>query len=101
MKRQLMLFATLFAGLCTQLPAYAHGDMDHILGTVLSIEGDLVTVMTDGKGSIVYLKPFTRYERAGKVSGRAELHVGDRVVIHAKKKDNHEEAYEVRLMHTE
>ena len=66
----------------------------------LDKETSTVTVTKDGKELEVYLRDFSKYELAGQVSPRTELHVGDRVAIHAKKnKDNMEEAYDVRFMH--
>lgn len=79
------------------LPAvWAHGNMDHILGIVVKIEGDTLTVERAGQTLEVLLKDSTKYEDTGSVGKKEDLHVGDRVVIHAQKIDGKEVAAEVR-----
>jgi hypothetical protein len=80
-------------------PLYAHGNMDHILGTVAKIAGSVVTVAKDGKSTDVMLTETTTYEVNGAAGKQSDLKVGDRVVIHAVKKDGKEVAHEVRLAH--
>jgi hypothetical protein len=79
--------------------AFAHGNMDHILGTVAKIIGSVVTVAKDGKSTDVTLTETTSYELNGAAAKVSDLKVGDRVVIHAVKKDGKEIAHEVRLAH--
>jgi hypothetical protein len=81
------------------IPAFAHGNMDHILGTVKSIAGDVVTVEKDGKITEVLLAADTTYETNGQAAKQADLKVGDRVVIHAVKVSGKETAHEVRFAH--
>jgi hypothetical protein len=97
MKRILTIAA--FALLTLNLPAFAHGNMDHILGTVTKIVGNVVTVEKDGKSTDVVLANSTSYEFGGKAGTQSDLKVGDRVVIHAMKMDGKETAHEVRLVH--
>jgi hypothetical protein len=72
------------AALCLfalSLSALAHGNMDHILGTVAKIAGNVVTVEKDGKATDVVLSPTTEFivnDKPGKVG---DLRVGDRVVM--------------------
>ena len=73
------------------IPAFAHGNMDHIIGTVTTINGKIVTVEKDGVS--------TTWEANGKPGTQADLKVGDRVVIHATKINNVETAHDVRLAH--
>jgi hypothetical protein len=80
-------------------PLYAHGNMDHILGTVSKIAGNVVTVAKDSKSTDVTLTATTTYEVNGAAGKQSDLKVGDRVVIHAVKKDGKEVAHEVRLAH--
>lgn len=96
MKREILTLVLMGAITST---AFAHGDMDHILGVISKLNGDIVVVTKEGKDTTVYLRDFTKYELGPQASTRSELRVGDRVVIHAKKKDNNEEAYDVRFMH--
>ncbi len=78
---------------------FAHGDMDHVLGTVTKIVGNVVTVEKDGKATKVVLAAFTTYEANGAAGKQSDLMVGDRVVIHAMKMDGKETAHTVRLVH--
>ena len=81
------------------VPAFGHGNMDHILGTVTKIAGNVVTVEKDGKSTDVVLAASTTYEMNGKAGTQSDLKVGDRVVIHAMKMEGKETAHEVRLVH--
>jgi hypothetical protein len=97
-----MTFARRFAVLlllATSIAAFAHGNMDHILGKVKSILGDVVTVENHGDTTEVLLVPATTYETNGKPGKQKDLKVGDRVVIHAMKIKGQETAHEVRLVH--
>jgi len=81
----------------------AHGDKKHVIGTVEKISADAVTVKT-AEGSVeVKLVTATMYvavaaDKTTKPAKLADVHVGDRVVIHATPKpDNTLEAAEVRF----
>jgi hypothetical protein len=67
------------------LPALAHGDKKHVVGTVEKISAESVTVKTaDGKSVDVKLATTTAYvTSAGKAAKFADIAVGQRVVIHA------------------
>jgi hypothetical protein len=97
MKRIISILA--IALLTLSGPAFAHGDMDHVMGTVTKIVGNVVTVEKDGKNTEVVLAPFTTYEANGTVGKQTDLLVGARVVIHAMKMDGKETAHTVRLVH--
>ena len=81
------------------IPVFAHGNMDHIIGTVTRINGNIVIVEKDGVSTQVALIASTAWETDGKPGTLADLRVGDRVVIHATKVNNVETAHEVRLAH--
>lgn len=81
----------------------AHGDKKHVIGTIEKLGTDAVTVKT-AEGSVdVKLVAGTTYvivgaDKIAKPAKLADLHVGDRVVIHATPKpDNTLEAAEVRF----
>jgi Domain of unknown function (DUF5666) len=65
--------------------ALAHGDEEHVIGTVASVTKDSITVKTNANAvitvAVVPQTTFTKNKTAGKFS---DLSVGDRVVIHAK-----------------
>ena len=90
---------SLVFALALAVPAFAHGNMDHILGTVSRIAGNIVSVEKDGQTTDVILNDKTTWEEAGKASQSSALRVGDRVVIHAVKVDGKEVAHDVRFMH--
>lgn len=100
---KLRSFALLLSLALMVTVALAHGDKKHVVGTVEKVTADSVTVKTaDGNSVEVKLVAATTYiTRAGSVdkpSKLADLHVGDRVVIHATPKpDNTLEAAEVRF----
>jgi hypothetical protein len=65
--------------------ALAHGDEEHVIGTVASVTKDSITVKTTANAlvtvAVVPQTTFTKNKAAAKLS---DLSVGDRVVIHAK-----------------
>jgi hypothetical protein len=85
--------------LSTSITALAHGNMDHILGKVTKIAGQIVSVEKDGKTTDVVLTPTTEYLVDDKPGKAKDLRVGDRVVIHAMKMEGKETAHEVKLVH--
>lgn len=71
----------------TPLLAFAHGGLEHVRGTVSRISDQSVTVTTTaGKTVEVLLDAQTTYSRSEKPIQKADLKVGDRVVIHAAEK---------------
>jgi hypothetical protein len=89
-----VLLAVLFA-----MPAFAHGDKKHIIGTIEKISPDSVMVKTqDGKSVEVKLATTTVYvNKDGKPAKFADVAVGQRVVIHATPKGADLVADEVRF----
>lgn len=80
--RLCVLFAMLFA---TTL-AVAHGDYQHVMGTVTKISQNSITVQTTRNETVeVATLPDTKFSKADVAVEAGELKVGDRVVIHAKK----------------
>lgn len=84
--------------------AAGHGDQKHVIGTIEKMSADSVTVKTAVGGLVeVKLVPSTIYvsvgaDKVAKPAKLADLHVGNRVVIHATPKpDNTLEAAEVRF----
>ena len=81
----------LLAVLCLTLApivTFAHGGMEHVQGTVKAVSDTSVTVTTKaGKTEQVALDAKTTYTRASKPIQKADIKVGDRVVIHAEEID--------------
>ena len=66
--------------------AMAHGNEQHVMGTIIAISGDSITVQTmDKQSKVVYLNDKTKVTKSGSAASRNDLKVGDRVVIHAGK----------------
>src|SRR6266702_3014250 len=96
MKRRVFVAFLLFASI--SLVARAHGGMIHVVGTVTALTDKAVTVETTDKKSVeVVLSDSTTYEKASKTAARADLKVGDRVVIHAIKIKGVLQAHDVRF----
>lgn len=100
---KLRAIVMLFSLLIVACLAAAHGDKKHVIGTVEKVSADSVTIKT-AEGSVeVKLVASTMYvfvgaDKVAKPAKLADLHVGNRVVIHATPKpDNTLEAAEVRF----
>ena|SRR5690348_18376067 len=64
--------------------AFAHGGFEHVMGTVVKVSADSVTVQTTAKKTVdVGLTAKTTYTRGAKKAEAADMKVGDRVVIDA------------------
>ena len=89
------LFALPLALLMTGA-AYAHNGMEHVMGTVAAISAHAVDVKaTTGKLTTVITNDKTTWMKGKAVMKPADLHVGDRVVVHAKMVDGKLVAAEV------
>jgi hypothetical protein len=76
----------------------AHGAEQHVMGTVIAITDDSITVQTKAKDPVtVYTMPDTKYEKSGAAASMKDLKVGDRVVIHAAKMHDKLMATKVRF----
>jgi hypothetical protein len=65
--------------------AFAHGDEQHVIGTVASVAKDSITVKTTANALVtVAVVPQTTFTKNKAAAKLADLNVGDRVVIHAK-----------------
>jgi hypothetical protein len=83
------LFATL---------AFAHGNEQHVIGTITAINGDVITIQTvDKQTKVVNLSGNTKFTKSGAAASRDDLKVGDRVVIHAQKEGDKLVAHSVAL----
>jgi hypothetical protein len=102
-KMKVRSLALIFSFVLMAGAVLAHGDKKHVIGTIEKMGVDEVTVKT-AEGSVdVKLVAGTTYivvgaDKVAKPAKLADLHVGDRVVIHATPKpDNTLEAAEVRF----
>lgn len=83
MKARLLLLVCCISLISAAL--LAHGDEEHVMGTVASVAKESITVKTAANGlvsvAVVPQTTFTKNKSSAKLS---DLKVGDRVVIHAK-----------------
>jgi hypothetical protein len=78
--------------------AFAHGGMEHVLGTVTAVTENTLTVKTrDGAVKTVGFDGETKFMKGDAAATIKDVQVGSRVVIHAHKNDNALHAAEVRI----
>lgn len=93
MKRTWILLLAL--AMTTSL-AYAHNGMTHVLGTVTALTTESITVKSpDGVTTTVVLAATTKYQQGTILIKINDIKIGQRVVIHAVKKDKKLVAAEV------
>ena len=65
-------------------PAFAHGDEQHVIGTVAKVSQSSVTVQTTTNSSVeVMITSDTKFTKGSASVTLKDLQVGNRVVIHA------------------
>ena len=81
------MIRTMVALLCMTLMssfAFAHGDEQHVMGTAIKVSQESVTVETKTKATVeVMITSDTKFSKNGVPVAPSDLHIGDRVVIHA------------------
>jgi hypothetical protein len=75
----------LFFAVLVALPALAHGNKKHVIGTIEKVSAESITVKTqDGKSVEIKLAPTTAYlTSTNKPAKFSDLAAGQRVVVHA------------------
>jgi hypothetical protein len=74
-----LLCMTVMSSLC-----FAHGNEQHVMGTVIKVSDESVTVETNTKATVeVMIASGTKFSKNGAPAVPGDLHIGDRVVIHA------------------
>jgi hypothetical protein len=95
MKQPILLIAMIMFAAAS---GFAHGNQQHVMGTVTAMTDNSIMVETKTKDHImVYTMPDTKYENHGTAATFKDLKVGDRVVIHAAKMNDKLMATEVRF----
>jgi hypothetical protein len=78
--------------------AFAHGGGEHVLGTVAATSSHSITVKTrSGETTEVELTQATKFMRSEAAVTLADVHPGDRVVVHTRKQAGKLVAIEVQL----
>ncbi|HEY6969499.1 MAG TPA: DUF5666 domain-containing protein [Candidatus Angelobacter sp.] len=95
MKRQFAIFLMI---VFVASLAVAHGNEEHVMGTVTSISSHAIMVQTtSNQTKEVAITDKTTFEKSGAPAKLDDLKVGDRVVIHAGKEGNKLVAHTVRF----
>jgi hypothetical protein len=62
----------------------AHGNEQHVMGTMIKVSDQSVTVETNTKTTVeVMISSETKFSKNGAPAAPGDLHIADRVVIHA------------------
>lgn len=92
------LSLVLLITLCVGTLAFAHGDMQHVLGTVVQISDQSISVkVADGSVKVVALDAETHFLKGTAPATVKDVAVGSRVVIHARKHGDTLHAAEVKI----
>lgn len=95
MKRPALI---LFLTLVLSALAFAHGNLAHILGTVVAITDHSVSVKTaDGTVKEVAFDGETHFLKSGSPAAAKDLAIGTRVVIHAHQNGDKFHAAEIKF----
>jgi Domain of unknown function (DUF5666) len=95
---RLALIPALFCTLLLSALAFAHGGMEHVMGTVTTITDHSLSVKTnDGAVTTVEFDGETKFVKGDDAASAKDVQVGSRVVIHAHKRDNSLHAAQVKI----
>jgi len=95
MKKHLLASALVLA---LSAMAFAHGNLAHILGTVVEMTDKSVSVKTaDGSVKVVAFDGETHFLKGGTPASAKDLAVGVRVVIHAHQNGTKFHAAEIKI----
>lgn len=94
----LILIPALFCTFLLSALAFAHGGMEHVMGTVTAITDHSLSVKTnDGEITAVEFDDETKFLKGDDAATAKDVQVGSRVVIHAHKRDNSLHAAQVKI----
>lgn len=75
----------LFALLIGAVSTFAHGGMEHVMGTVAAMTENSITVETVKHTKVtILIDPSTKFINSNAQASFKDLKVGERVVVHAK-----------------
>jgi hypothetical protein len=78
--------------------ASAHGNMEHVMGTVAEVTNHSISIKaTNGATKVVEFDKETKFLKGEAAATSSDVHVGDKVVVHAHKKETSLHAAEVKL----
>lgn len=84
-KRKMLSMIAALALMLGSAVAFAHGGMEHVMGTVTALTDSSITVDTMKHTSVtVLIDATTKFTKNDAQASRKDIKVGDRVVIEAK-----------------
>lgn len=95
--RQLRVHAVLAALLLLSFAGLAHGGFEHVIGTVVSVENDVLTVKTNKGNLPVKLDAKTEFTRNNHAAQKSDLTPGTRVVVDIPEGSANKVAHSVKL----
>ena len=98
MKKHSLMLTALICTLIISTLAFAHGGMEHVMGTVTAITDHSLSVKTrDGATKTVEFDSETKFVKGDAAATVKDVQVGSRVVIHAHNHDSSLHAAEVKI----
>ena len=77
---------------------FAHAGMEHVLGTVTALTDHSMSLKTEsGSAVVVLFDSATQFVKDAAAVTSKDIHVGDRVVVHARKRGTELHAAEVEI----
>jgi hypothetical protein len=95
MKRNIII--TSVAPLALAALAFAHGGFDHVQGTVVKVENNVLTVKTTKGDEMVKLDAKTEITRGDHAAKVADLKAGARVIVDIEEGDKTHTAHSIKL----
>ena len=97
-KISLLLTSSFIYALLLGTLAFAHGGMEHVLGTVTAVTDHSLTVKTrDGAVKTIEFDGETKFVKGEAAASVKDVRVGSRVAVHAHGHDNALHAAEVKI----
>ena len=96
-KHSLALISAVFCTLLLNSVTFAHGGMEHVMGTVTAITDHSLSVKTSDSAVTVEFDSETKFMKGDSAATAKDVRVGSRVVIHAHKHDKSLHAAEVKI----
>ena len=96
-KLSLTLISALFCALLTSTVTFAHGGMQHVMGTITAITDHSLSVKTSDGAVTVEFDAETKFLKGDAAATVKDVQVGSRVVIHAHKRESSLHAAQVKI----
>lgn len=91
-----IIITSLLTLACAAL-TFAHGGFDHVQGTVVKVENNVLTVKTAKGDASVKLDAKTEITRSGHPAQAADLKAGARVVVDVAEGDKDQVAHSIKI----